>query len=340
MKKILLGTLAVVSLASISSANLQLNFPSTKLGVGPENVVGNVTADAVLTVDGTSIGRIPANVIFEGGSPLAVSLVWAYDSDPTYDLENLIGNEGSFVAIRDVKVYLTCPQGTPQLTYARGVNNQYAYALGTPFPATLPTNMPVFATLVCEQPPACGVDVSVLDFGTVINPAPVQLSFQVCNTGGGTLVGTVTENCPTFSIVAGADYSLAAGQCQTVLVEFVGTHAGPTVCDILVGGCAVVAIVNDVVAGTETPAVFALSEAYPNPFNPTTTLSYSVPENQEVTLNVYNTNGQLVKTLVNGMVERGEHKVVFDASDLASGVYVYTLKTATQSAMHKMVLVK
>jgi hypothetical protein len=168
----------------------------------------------------------------------------------------------------------------------------------------------------------------------------VQQSFQVCNIGGGTLVGTVTEDCPTFSIVAGADYALEAGACQTVMVEFVGTHAGPTTCELLLGDCTVTCIVDDQVAATETPSVFALGEAYPNPFNPTTTLSYSVPENQEVVLNVFNTNGQLVKTLVNGMVERGEHKVVFDASDLASGVYVYTLKTASQSAMHKMVLVK
>ncbi|MFA7331129.1 MAG: T9SS type A sorting domain-containing protein [Candidatus Delongbacteria bacterium] len=339
--KHVLAALALCSLATTSSANLQLSFPSTKLGVGPENVVGNVSADAMLTVDGTDVARIPANVIFEGGSPLAVSLVWAYDSDATYNLEFLIGEEGAFVAIRDVKVYLTCPHYTNYVfTYARGANNQYAYNLGTPFPGTLPTSMPVFATLMCDPFPICGVDVTSLDFGTVYNPAPVQQSFQVCNVGGDILVGTVTESCPAFSIVAGADFLLAAGECQSVLVEFVGDHSGPIVCDLLLGDCTVTCIVNDIVAGTETPAVFALSEAYPNPFNPTTTLSYSVPENQEAVLSVYNTNGQLVKTLVNGMVERGEHKVVFDASDLASGVYVYTLKTASQSAMHKMVLVK
>jgi len=59
-----------------------------------------------------------------------------------------------------------------------------------------------------------------------------------------------------------------------------------------------------------------------------------------VSLSVFNTNGQLVQTLVNGMVERGEHKVVFDASSLSSGVYVYTLQTANETAMQKMVLVK
>jgi hypothetical protein len=281
-------------------------------------------------------GRISANTIFQGGSPLTVSLVWAYDSA----YEGPINDDGSSVSIRDVKVYLTCPQGTPQLTYARGVNNAYSYFIGVPFPTNLPNAMPTFATLVCEQPPACGTSVSVLDFGRQTTPEGHQLSFQVCNNGGGTLVGTVVENCETFSVVSGADYNLAAGACQTVVVEFVGIHAGPTTCDLLLGDCTVTCFVIDDVAATEVPAVFALAEAYPNPFNPSTTLSYSVPENQEVTLNVYNTSGQLVRTLVNGMVERGEHKVVFDASDLASGVYVYTLKSATQSAMHKMVLVK
>ncbi|MFA7331128.1 MAG: T9SS type A sorting domain-containing protein [Candidatus Delongbacteria bacterium] len=346
MKKILLGTLAVVSLASISSANLQLNFPSTKLGVGPENVVGNVSADAMLTVDGTDVARVPANVIFEGGSPLAVSLVWAYDSDPAYNLEFLIGEEGSFVAIRDVKVYLTSSCDPPQvLTYSRGVSNQYAYNLGTPFPGTLPTSMPVFATLepcgpACE--PGFTFAPAGYDFGTVITNVPQTTTFEICNTAVGDcppIGGTVTENCAVFSVEP-LNYVLAPGECQIFTVTFTGVRGGPTVCDIITDHGVFTCTVDDQVAGTETPAVFALGEAYPNPFNPTTTLSYSVPENQEAVLSVYNTNGQLVKTLVNGMVERGEHKVVFDASDLASGVYVYTLKTASQSAMHKMVLVK
>jgi len=241
--------------AAQAFANLQLNFPSTKLGTGTHNVVGNVSADAMLTVDGTDVSRIEANVIFEGGSPLNVSLVWAYDTNPDYNLEFLIGQEGAFVAIRDVKVYLTCPEGSPQLTYSRGVNNQYAYNLGTPFPTNLPTSMPVFATLECASPPLCQVSVGSLDFGTTAPDAPVERSFTISNTGGGTLSGEVTEACEAYSISNGV-YALAGGQSQTVTVTLQSASMGNFPCTLDTGGsCADISLSGTV----DLPAVCEFS---------------------------------------------------------------------------------
>jgi hypothetical protein len=94
------------------------------------------------------------------------------------------------------------------------------------------------------------------------------------------------------------------------------------------------------VDANEAPVSFGLADAYPNPFNPSTTIDYSVEMTEAVALNVFNINGQLVRTLVNGTVESGAHSVVFDAADLASGVYLYTLESASQSITKKMVLVK
>jgi len=94
------------------------------------------------------------------------------------------------------------------------------------------------------------------------------------------------------------------------------------------------------VDATELPVAFGLADAYPNPFNPSTTIDFTVPAADVVTLNVYNINGQLVRTLVNGTVERGAHSVTFDAAELSSGVYMYTLETSSQSLTKKMVLVK
>jgi photosystem II stability/assembly factor-like uncharacterized protein len=73
------------------------------------------------------------------------------------------------------------------------------------------------------------------------------------------------------------------------------------------------------------PDAFMLGQNYPNPFNPTTRIRYSVPKRSRVTLAVFNTLGQQVATLINGEVEAGHHEAQFDASGLASGMYIYRL---------------
>jgi len=73
------------------------------------------------------------------------------------------------------------------------------------------------------------------------------------------------------------------------------------------------------------PMEFALSQNYPNPFNPTTTLNYALPFQGNVQLLVYSINGELVKTLVSEVQAAGSYSVSFDASQLASGTYIYRL---------------
>jgi hypothetical protein len=90
----------------------------------------------------------------------------------------------------------------------------------------------------------------------------------------------------------------------------------------------------------ELPSAFALSQNVPNPFNPSTTISYTVAETGMASLKVYDLAGHAVATLVDGMVEAGNHSVVFDASELASGVYLYTLQSGASVQSQKMVLVK
>ncbi len=89
-----------------------------------------------------------------------------------------------------------------------------------------------------------------------------------------------------------------------------------------------------------TPHDFALSQNYPNPFNPTTKINFSLPKNSHVTLNVYNIAGQLVKQLVNRDMGLGVHTVDFDASKLASGIYLYRIVTPEFNMTKKMVLLK
>lgn len=79
---------------------------------------------------------------------------------------------------------------------------------------------------------------------------------------------------------------------------------------------------------------------YPNPFNPMTTISYSLPEAGQVTLKVYDLLGREVVELVNSSKERGKHNVIFNASKFSSGFYIYTIRVNDFYASKKMLLTK
>ncbi len=92
--------------------------------------------------------------------------------------------------------------------------------------------------------------------------------------------------------------------------------------------------------GQNIPGKFALSQNYPNPFNPTTTIRYSLPKASKVHLTVYNILGQKVMEVVNKKQSAGVHEVRIDASQLASGVYLYRIKAGGHVAVRKMVVLK
>lgn len=92
--------------------------------------------------------------------------------------------------------------------------------------------------------------------------------------------------------------------------------------------------------GVGVPEVYTLGQNYPNPFNPTTNINFSIPESGLVTLKVYNILGQQVVELVNDFKSAGTYEVNFDASDLTSGMYVYTIKAGNFTATKKMMLLK
>jgi hypothetical protein len=105
-------------------------------------------------------------------------------------------------------------------------------------------------------------------------------------------------------------------------------------------GAALVLGTPSSIENSSVPTATKLHQNYPNPFNPTTTIKFDLATNSNVKLNVYNYNGQLVKSLVNGTMNAGYHAVDFDASSLSAGVYYYTMETAGKSMTQKMVLVK
>ena len=90
------------------------------------------------------------------------------------------------------------------------------------------------------------------------------------------------------------------------------------------------------------PDEFTLVGNYPNPFNPSTTIKFVMPQTSDVTLEVFSVLGQLVATQTLRQQQSGEHAVQFNAANLASGMYNYRLRMASTNAtlVGKMMLVK
>ncbi len=88
------------------------------------------------------------------------------------------------------------------------------------------------------------------------------------------------------------------------------------------------------------PDAYEMSQNFPNPFNPTTQINYSIPENGIISLKVYNLLGQVVAVLIDGFQHAGHHTVSFDGAGLPSGVYMYRLDANSFTETRKLILAK
>ena len=95
----------------------------------------------------------------------------------------------------------------------------------------------------------------------------------------------------------------------------------------------------------ETPSAYKLTQNFPNPFNPSTTIMFDMRAKGHVSLKIYNVAGQLVRTLVNGVKDAGHHKLTWDGRNnsgvsVASGVYFYKMETTNFSQTKKMIMLR
>jgi hypothetical protein len=91
---------------------------------------------------------------------------------------------------------------------------------------------------------------------------------------------------------------------------------------------------------TTVARAYVLNQNYPNPFNPTTTISFSLLKASTVTLKVYDVLGHEITTLLSGTVGPGLHSVVWNASEVASGIYYYTMQGDGFTASRPMIVLK
>jgi hypothetical protein len=95
-------------------------------------------------------------------------------------------------------------------------------------------------------------------------------------------------------------------------------------------------IAND----NNNPDDFSLSQNFPNPFNPSTIISYRIINPSKVILNIYDLLGRKIRTLVNEYKSPGHYSVSFNALNLSSGIYIYQLASGDKIAVKKMLLLK
>jgi hypothetical protein len=112
--------------------------------------------------------------------------------------------------------------------------------------------------------------------------------------------------------------------------------------DVWVDAVHVIEFAATDVRNTENMVVkeFALEQNYPNPFNPTTVINFSLPKASDVQLSVYNILGEKITELVNGKMVAGNHSVNFNATNLASGMYIFRIQAGNFVSVKKMMLLK
>lgn len=136
-------------------------------------------------------------------------------------------------------------------------------------------------------------------------------------------------------------FTMTLGYGIGEIMEFDEEGGGP---QRVLKGCIIdgdtIGIITSVDDEIVSPNSFELYQNYPNPFNPTTTIKFSINEPKKVKLAVYSLLGEEIKILVDEYRPAGIYSVVFDASKLSSGVYIYTLFAGNQSISNKLILMK
>jgi hypothetical protein len=158
--------------------------------------------------------------------------------------------------------------------------------------------------------------IAVGDSGTIIRTGDGGLTWTAQVTGTTNLLYAIT--------FAGADRGFAVGEGGTILGPSPGT----------------VTSIQKESQNQVLPCEIVLAQNYPNPFNPSTAVSFQLSAVSDVALRIFDLLGREVATLVDGRMEAGTHKVVWNASGFASGGYFYRLQCGESVLVRKLVLLK
>ena len=171
---------------------------------------------------------------------------------------------------------------------------------------------------------------------------------KVTTQGTPTLLTTVTANGSNTYTYTDYDYAISSGDNKILLFYDVRAYYAPSQISADVDFGAVYGVYNTNIISNNFAQIMTVSEIptqysftnYPNPFNPTTTISYQLPEKSYVTIKVFDLLGKEVTTLVSGNKNAGYYSVQFDAGKLTSGIYICTINAGRFTQSKKIMLMK
>ena len=118
---------------------------------------------------------------------------------------------------------------------------------------------------------------------------------------------------------------------------YIFTNSVSSPAKIILSGISNPTGIND---NTEKPGTFKLEQNFPNPFNPSTKINFSIPEKERVSLKVFNILGGLVSILTDREYEKGNYQLEFNGSKLSTGVYLYELSAGNSKEVKKLTILK
>ncbi len=246
---------------------------------------------------------------YGGKTDLAFSLPWRYDQEKGYPFPQ---NDSTYrYRSRDIKLSTKEPHGGDSIKIAAKVRNYGLEAVSTPFTVRFYAGDPASGgTQIAET--TIDTVIAPRSYRTVIVPWLIPQNMQLDNVRIYAVLDQ--ENAVTNEVHEDNNIGWAPALAY-----------GPLL---------------DVQQENTPPQKFILYQSYPNPFNPTTAITFELPSSGNVSLKVYNVLGQEVKTLVNGYRLRGKYSVDFDGRNLASGVYFYRMEVNGYADSRKMILLK
>ena len=335
---------------SIDQWGVSFNLPETPAKLDSFRIYVNEADTATVSImlnDG--VGGIPSTIVWETITPVAVG-------NNTFHPQNLVIFDDKFtISILTDSPLSTAPAGInsavndSMMTSAWTVNQGWVKldAGDWPFTAYLDTSN------MLPPEPIFAVNDSSINFGVVSIGYPQTFELWIYNLGGedDLILTNMLLYSPIGYTLQGfvPNTHVPAGDSTSVTITFNPTAAQVynNQLAIMHNAAAIPFIIP--VTGEGTLGVgnqsnelltFKLGQNEPNPFNPITTIDYSVPQNSHVELVVFNTLGNEVARLVDGYISAGQHRAMFDGSALSSGVYFYRLTAGNSAEMRKMVLMK
>ncbi|MBU0517971.1 T9SS type A sorting domain-containing protein [bacterium] len=271
-----------------------------------------------ITLTGTVVDQSPAAGLEPAGLAMTDDIyLWNVDNNTDMLYQMLVAAPDLDVTLTPVNPPIQIPAGGGNFNFDLSIENT--------------TSSPITSDVWVDVTPPGGAPIPVIIRTGIVFPANTVISRPGLTQSipGGAPVGEYTYTC-TVGEIFGAIIDFDQFYFEKLAVG----DGSPAVHGWNLSGWEEVEVIST------KPETFSFAGAYPNPFNPTTTLSFTLPTNQRVSLSVFDVSGRQIAQLVDGYRSAGSHEVTFDASHLASGVYFAQIQAGDNTSVQKLLLTK